>query len=80
MPVCPSINWIIMVSGNGLLPVQRQATIWINEDINWTTKNKLHWNLKRIMKIFIEEYALENVGCMIYIIYEKEIISLILTV
>ena len=31
--------------------------------VNWTLKNKLHWNFNRNSNIFIQENALENVVC-----------------
>ena len=52
-------------SGNGLLPVRRQAITW-NQSwliINWNPKNKLQWNANQNMKFFIQENAFENVVC-----------------
>ena len=38
------VNWVIIGSGNGLSPIQRQTIIWTNPT-NWNLGNKLQWNL-----------------------------------
>ena len=50
-------------SDNGLLPGWHQAIIWTNAGILSIHRNKLQWNLKRNLYIFIQENAVENVVC-----------------
>ena len=54
----------IIGADNGLSPGRRQVIIWTCWNIvNWTLRNKLHWNFNRNSNIFIQENALESVVC-----------------
>ena len=55
----------IIGSDNGLSPGRCQAHYlnqWRNI-VNWTLRNKLHWNFIRNSNIFIQQNALENGVC-----------------
>ena len=41
------------------------------EIVNWTLKNKIHWNLNSNTNIFIHENAFENIVCEIAAILSK---------
>ena len=51
-----SVKKAIIGSDNGLSPCQFT--------VNWNLRNKLLWNSNRNSKIFIQEYAFENVWKM----------------
>ena len=57
-----------IVSGKSFLPVWHQAITWTNVDVhgifNWTLKNKVPWNLKLNLKLFIHENASELWTCL----------------
>ena len=53
----------IIGSDNGLSPSHYLKQCWII--VNWTLRNKLHWNFKWNSNIFIQENSLEHVVCEI---------------
>ena len=47
--------------------------------VNWTVRNKLHWNFNRNSNIFIQEIAFENVVCkMASILYRPQWVIVLL--
>ena len=56
-----SVNWVSIVSDNGLSTVRPQAIIWNNAGMLLVQppKNKLQWNPDHNSHIFIEENACE---------------------
>ena len=57
-----SVNWVSIVSSNGLPPVRRQAITWTNA-VNCNLRDKLQWNSNHNTKLFIQENVFENVIC-----------------
>ena len=53
------MNWVIIGSGNGLLPDWHPANTLINADI----RSKFQWNVNQFTDIFSQENAFENVVC-----------------
>ena len=78
MEVTVSI-WTYVDGGNWSPPSAAYMHLWISSALvqvmacrlsnqcwliaNWILKNKLQWNLNRNKKLFIHEYAYENVSC-----------------
>ena len=58
-----SVNWVIIGSDNGLLPVWCQAIIWINADNSSIRPEGTYFNevLFEIQKFLIQENAFESV-------------------
>ena len=54
-------NLTIIGSDNGLSPSHYLNHCW--NIVNWTPRNKLHWNFNRNSNIFIQENSLQNVAC-----------------
>ena len=53
------VNWVIIVSGNGLSPVWHLNQCWII--VIWNLKKKLKSNCNQNSEIFIQKHAFENV-------------------
>ena len=75
-PFCLDLNVLIRLAHNGIpmsmlhRPGRRQAwtapSHYLNQCwniVNWTLRNKLHWNFNRNSNIFIQENAIENGVC-----------------
>ena len=58
-----SLNWVIIGSGNDLLPLLRQATTWANDDLLSIRPRgtKISDFLNRNQDIFVDETAFENI-------------------
>ena len=64
-PICPSAAYLRQWTGSALVqimaPSRRQAQCWVI--VNWTPRNKLHWNFSQNTKLFIHENASEHIVC-----------------
>ena len=61
-----SENWVIIGTGNGLLPVWHQATTCTNIDLYQKKpeeQNSVKLDLLSKWKIFLKENVFENVAC-----------------
>ena len=69
LPLVPhiyaSVNWVSIVSGNGLSPVRCEAITWNNAALLsiGPLGKKLQWDFNRNSNIFIQEHVFESVVC-----------------
>ena len=76
-----SMNWVMIGSGNGLLPIQCQAITWTKVHILsiGPLEKKIQWNCNQNTKIFIEEIVIENVVCkMVAILFWPQSVDVVM--